>query len=249
MTPPNHLQRRREALRDRTMRVSAGPKPAIQPDAVHFLSLLSADNRRRLLEGSTRMVFPAGAIAVRPGGPRLAFVIESGLVRAYWTIPDGRQTTVAIFRADEIVGGTTFADNPPWTFIQAISESSVTVLDIDRFRMLADQEAQVAMAIATNLSRRVRDAHRLVTVRSLGTIRERVAYDLLERASQSQLVIGRLEVTGTQAQLADSIGSSREVLSRAIADLRAEGIVETAPGVVRVLDSRRLADIVAAFVI
>jgi CRP-like cAMP-binding protein len=75
-----------------------------------------------------------------------------------------------------------------------------------------------------------------------------VAYDLLDRASQSQLVVGRLDVTATQAQLADSIGSSREVLSRTLADFRAAGIVETAPGVVRVLNPQRLAAIVDAFV-
>lgn len=230
------------------MRGNGGTRPVIERADVQFLSLLSAPNRRRLLEGSMRTVYPAGAIAMRPGSPRLDFLIDSGLVRAYWTIPDGRQTTIAILRPNEIVGATTFAQNPPWTFIQAITESTLTILDMDNLRTLAEQEIQVATAMNSHLSMRVRDAYRLVAVRSLGNLRERVAYDLLDRASQSLRVIGRLEVAATQAQLADSIGSSREVLSRALADLRAEGIVETAPGVVRVLKPQRLAAIVDAFV-
>jgi hypothetical protein len=39
------------------------------------------------------------------------------------------------------------------------------------------------------------------------------------------------------------------VMSRALRDLRAEGIVETAPGLIRVLDPERLAAIVRTFVI
>jgi CRP-like cAMP-binding protein len=83
----------------------------------------------------------------------------------------------------------------------------------------------------------------------LGNIRERLAYDLLDRACRSQLGVGRLEVPATHADLADSIGSSREVVSRALRDLRAARIVETAPGMVRVIDPLHLAAIVRAFVI
>jgi CRP-like cAMP-binding protein len=83
----------------------------------------------------------------------------------------------------------------------------------------------------------------------LGTIQERVAYDLLDRACQSQLVVGRLEVRATHSDLADSIGSSREVVSRTVRDLRAAGIVETAPGMVRVIEPIRLSAIVRGFVI
>jgi CRP-like cAMP-binding protein len=88
-----------------------------------------------------------------------------------------------------------------------------------------------------------------VAVRSLGTIRERVAYDLLDRACRSQLIVGRLECRATHADLADSIGSSREVVSRTVRDLRATGIIETAPGMVRVLEPLRLSAIVRGFVI
>jgi CRP-like cAMP-binding protein len=76
-----------------------------------------------------------------------------------------------------------------------------------------------------------------------------VAYDLLDRACQCQLVRAKLEVRATHADLADSIGSSREVVSRTLRDFRAAGIVETAPGMVRVIQPQRLSAIVRGFVI
>jgi CRP-like cAMP-binding protein len=83
----------------------------------------------------------------------------------------------------------------------------------------------------------------------VGDIRQRLAYDLLDRACRSQLEVGRLEARATQADLADSIGSAREVVGRTLGRLREERIIETTPGVVRVLDPLRLADIVRAFAI
>jgi len=217
--------------------------------AVDFLSLLSVANRRRLLQGSTRVVHPAGTIALRPRGPSMTYLVDSGLARAFWNLPDGRQTTIAIVRSKELVGATSALNWPPWIFMQVITESTMTTLDPLALRNLASTEMEVAAAISLHLAMGLRDAYRLIAVRTLGNIRERMAYDLLDRAAQSQLVVGRLEVMATQEDLADSIGSSREVMSRALRDLRAEGILETAPRVIRVLDPGRLAAIVRAFVI
>jgi CRP/FNR family cyclic AMP-dependent transcriptional regulator len=216
---------------------------------IDFLSLLGPVNRRRLLEGSTQVVYPAGSVPIQPDGPPVAFLLESGLARAYWDVPDGRQATIAFLHPNELVGATIVIGNLPWTFVQVITKSTITTLDVDRVRDLAATEIEVSGAITTHLAMRVRQAYRLIAIRSLGSIRERVAYDLLDRASRSQLDVGRLEVQATQADIADSVGSSREVMSRALRDLRGAGIVETAPGVVRVLSPERLAGIVRAFVI
>ena len=114
---------------------------------------------------------------------------------------------------------------------------------------MAMTEIEVTIAVATHLAARVRNAFQLIAVRSLGNIRERLAYDLLDRACRSQLMVGRLEVRATHSDLADSIGSSREVVSRALRDLRVAKILETAPGIIRVVDPMHLAAIVRAFVI
>jgi CRP/FNR family transcriptional regulator, anaerobic regulatory protein len=225
-----------------------GPWPAGE-DAIDFLSLLSDVNRRRVLEGSTKRAYPAGSIAFHPEGLEPPFVLERGLARVYTSAPDGRQATVTFVHRNELAGGTAIVSRPPRVHIQVVINSTLTILDADKVRRLAATEAAVCQAVAVHLAARVRSSFRLISVRSLGNIRERVAYDLLDRACQSQLVVGRLEVSATHADLALSIGSSREVVSRALRDLRSAGIVETVPGLVRVIDPVRLAAIVRAFVI
>jgi CRP/FNR family transcriptional regulator len=225
-----------------------GPWPTGEDD-VDFLSLLSEVNRRRVLEGSTQEVYPAGAIAYHPEGPPRSFVLERGLARVYASVPDGREATVTFIHEHELGGGTAIASRPPRVLIQAVIPSTLTILDLGRVRGLAASENQVGAAVATHLAARLRATFRLVAVRSLGTIRERVAYDLLDRACRSQLAMGRLECRATHDDLADSIGSSREVVSRTIRDLRAAGILETAPGLVRVIQPLGLSAIVRGFVI
>jgi len=210
---------------------------------------LSDVNRRRFLQNSTRAVYPAGAIAYHPESPPAAFMCDRGLVVAYWIVPDGREAALAFGHARELVGATNIVGQAAPVFVQVVVESALTMLDVEIVRNLAKTEMEVLAAIATHLTARLRDAFGVIAVRSLGNIRERVAYDLLDRACRSQLVVGRLEVKATHADLADSIGSSREVVSRALRDFRLANIVETAPGMVRVIDPIRLVAIVRAFVI
>ena len=216
-------------------------------DDVDFLSLLSDVNRRRFLERSTQDVYPAGAHVFHPGSPPKTFLIDRGLVRAYTTVPDGRQATVGFRHPRELVGGTMAVSHPPRLLAQVVVESTLTTLDMENVRNLLSTEIEVVAALATQLSARLRNGTWLIAIRTLGNIRERLAYDLLERATRSQLVVGRLDVIATHTELADSIGSSREVVGRALSALRFEGIVETAPGLVWVSDPIRLASIVRDF--
>ena len=224
-------------------------RPGGVAEAIDFLSLLSDEHRRHFLERSTRAVYPAGTVVFGSEAPTHAFLLDRGLVRIFWTVPDGRQATVAYFHSHELLGGTTIIGESPRTYSQVVVESTLTTLDLEVVRGLAATEIEVTGAIAKHLATVVRNAFRLIAVRSLGNIAERTAYDLLDRACRSQLVVGRLEVRATHADLADSIGSSREVVSRSLRGLRTLQIVETAPGLVRILDPERLASIVRAFVI
>ena len=224
--------------------------PGFEHDEVDFLSLLSDANRRQVLESSTKAEYSPGAIAYSPDGPMRAYILDRGLARAYAGAADGRQATAAFFHTRELIGGTTIVSHPPRILVQVVVKSTLTSLDVPKLRKLMSAENEVTAAVAAHLAALVRNSFRLILVRSLGSIRERLAYDLLDRACQAQLEVGRLECKATHAELADSIGSAREVVGRTLSRLRDEGIIETAtPGIVRVVEPLRLAGIVRAFVI
>src|SRR5260370_10210592 len=112
---------------------------------------------------------------------------------------------------------------PAWVGAQTGIKATGTDREVETVRSVATREIQVMTAVATQLATLVRNAHRLVALRSLGNIRQRLAYDLLERACQSQLAMGRLDAMVNHADLAASIGSSRRGVRRARHGLRPGG--------------------------
>lgn len=229
--------------------------PAFAGEDVDVLALLSDANRRRLLENAHDERFAAGAIAFGAGGSNRAFLLKQGLARTYWAVPDGREATTAFIYPGNLVGarnlvpGTAIMQGPALVFVQVVIDSTLTILDVPTVRGVVASEIEVVTAIATYLAARVRYDLRMIAVRSLGDVPERLAFDLLERACRAQLTGGLLIARATHADLADSIGSSREVVSRALKGLRAKKVVETAPGMVRILNPERLAEMVRSFVI
>jgi CRP/FNR family cyclic AMP-dependent transcriptional regulator len=220
---------------------------------VDLLSLLSSAKQRQVLQGSKRVDHRAGTVAFEPGVPR-AILLAKGLARVYMSVHDGREATVAFIHPGNLVGarnvlhGTSIDKDPALTSVQAIVDSTFTVLDLQNLRKLTAADIEVVGAIATHLAERVHYDLRLVAVRTLGTVTERLAFDLLDRACENQLAGGRLEATATHEDLAYSIGSSREVVGRSLKELRAAGIIETAPGKTRINDPVRLAAVVRKFV-
>ena len=73
---------------------------------------------------------------------------------------------------------------------------------------------------------------------AFGSVRQRVATHLLDLASDRQRPGGRLVARVSQQELADAAGSVREVVARALRDLRAAGMVATAADRVVILDHR-----------
>ena len=220
---------------------------------VDLLSLLSSTKQRQMLNGAKRVDYRAGAMVFRPGAPR-ALLLDNGLARIYMSVRDGREATVAFVHHGNMVGArnvlprTSIHKEPALTFVQAVVDSTFTLFDLDNLRQLAATDIEVVGAIATHLAERVHYDLRLVAVRTLGTVTERLAFDLLDRALKSQLEDGLLEASATHEDLAYSIGSSREVVGQSLKELRSAGVVESTPGKTRILDPVRLTAVVQAFV-
>jgi len=91
---------------------------------VDLLSLLSSATQRKVLEGSTRADYRAGAVAFHPGPPPRAFLLDKGLARVFMSARDGRQATVAFVHPGNLVGarnlirGIPIEQDPPLTGVR-----------------------------------------------------------------------------------------------------------------------------------
>lgn len=209
-----------------------------------FLDLLKPPARDEVLRGSRRLHYPAGAAYHQDQAAPMALVVESGLIRIFVSSEDGRQASVAYFHPGDAYAALEIIPSGPAN-LQALTESTVLMLEPDNLTRLVTQNYSVSEATIRVMGRELAHLTRIISVRSLGSMTERLAFDLLERASEAQLREGELVCRVTHEQLADSIGSTREVISRIVGDLRRRGLLVTSPRQIRVADVTQLSWIVA----
>jgi CRP/FNR family transcriptional regulator, cyclic AMP receptor protein len=205
-----------------------------------FLAELPADLVSRLRAEGDRADYPAGTTVYRAGDdPRAALVVR-GLIRVFLSSPEGRQVTVRYARPGDVLGVAVLVGGPADTSVQTVGPSSVFRISARTLTAAARRDPRVSWAIAEELNRRLYDVLEQTAVNAFGSVRQRIAVHLLDLASDGQRLRGRLEAHVSQQELADAAGSVREVVARALRDLRMAGIVATTAESVVILDPARL---------
>ncbi|MGC8634992.1 MAG: Crp/Fnr family transcriptional regulator [Candidatus Limnocylindrales bacterium] len=207
-----------------------------------FLGQLPAAARERLMADATRLALPAGRVIFAAADPRPRMgVMGAGLARAYLEGPLGRRLTVRYAAVGALIGNTSgpVAARAPLS-VAAVEDCVVWELDVELLRALGAADGRVAWAFADELILRLQDAHATVAANCFGSMPERVARQLLDHAADDpagEQLVARV----THQQLAEDLGTVREVVSRTLASLRAAGLVETGVSEIVILDPERLA--------
>jgi CRP/FNR family cyclic AMP-dependent transcriptional regulator len=207
-----------------------------------FLGRLPGDVVAELIGGGQRTDYPAGSTIYREGAPPRAVLVVQGLLRVFMTSPDGRQVTVRYARGADVLGIAVIVGGPVNVAAQTVTESSLFSIDA---RMLTDagrRDARVGWALAEELNRRLYDTLQQTAINTFGSVKQRVAAALLDLASAQQRPKDRLVAQVSQQELADAIGSVREVVARALREFRLAGLVATGPDSVLIVDPIQLHD-------
>jgi CRP/FNR family transcriptional regulator len=199
-----------------------------------FVSMLPDEAARHLLEGAIRISVPPGALVYRDEeSPRVLIVID-GLLRVFLRSADGRQLTVRYVRSGDVIGLALVLGGPGPTSVQAVTTASVAALRIDTLRSMLASDPHVAQACAEELTRQLYRVLGDLSEQAFRPVRLRIIRHLLDLSvpgSRRHLV-----VRATQQELADSVGSVREVVTRTLRRLREEGKLETSRDEIVLLD-------------
>ena len=207
-----------------------------------FLAELPAATLERLLAGAVLEAVTAGTTTYRAGGEPRPSLIVSGLFRSYFAGPDGRQVTVRYAREGDVLGIVAAHGGPAPLHVQALTDAERLRLDSDTLRDIAKHDPDVAWAILGELTNTVYDLWHELAATAFASVPQRVARHLLEIAAREQEAEGGTLVAHvSQQELADLVGSVREVVARALRELRDESIVRVTRGGIEVLDPTLLA--------
>jgi CRP/FNR family transcriptional regulator, cyclic AMP receptor protein len=171
--------------------------------------------------------------------PRFSFLalMVSGMLRAYATSPQGRRIVTRYWRPGQVVGLTSVVLHGAPAGIEVVRQGSMLRLDPLTLERLGRTNVEVAWEIAVALAERIVTGAEVRIPSVFGSVKVRVAWHLLELATE---INGRCVVRTTQQDLADSVGSVREVVARVLLALTAEGMIVREGGVVVIRDPERL---------
>ena len=165
-------------------------------------------------------------------------IVAAGLVRAYIADDTGRQVTVTYLRPGTTLALSHLAGRRYPTAFQAVEDSRLVVIGNEHARRLHETYPALGWATIQELSTRLDDLETGLAYFAFGQLRQRLAYHLLALTAEQDGTPRPVHL----AHLATAVGSSREMVSRTLAPLAADGTLQTDPTGVTVTDRQRLRD-------
>ncbi len=205
--------------------------------------MLGADDRRDLLALGRPRRYPSGRVIFAEGdrSDHVVVVID-GVVKVFCTTREGREPLLAMRGSGDVIGEVAAIDeaaNGRGATVVAVGTVVAREIGGPQFRDYLAAHPAAAMAMLRLLSARLRGADRRRVEFGGYDTAQRLARLLVELADEhDDLDSSRatVDIPLSQAELAAMIGASRESVARALAGLRADGLVESRRRGVAVVD-------------
>lgn len=180
-----------------------------------------------------------GQIIYEPGETGEAlFILKSGHIRLYRIAPDGRKLVLATLGS-----GTAFGDmsvlgqSMIGSFAEATDECTICIMSRVDIEQIILEHPRVAIRMVELLSGRLRDVENRLEQMAFAPVPTRLAQLLIDLDHNS-------EVAGHSHQdLAEMIGTSRETVSRALVEFKADGWVEIDRRCIRIVNRQAIEEL------
>ncbi len=198
---------------------------------VPIFSDLSESELKFLIERVVTRKYSAGELVFGEGEPcKGLYVVESGQIRIFKTSSGGREQVLSIDGPGNSIAELPVFDGGVYpASAMAIEESTLLLVGKQDFHALCLAHPEVGLKVLRVVGARLRRLVGIVEELSFTTVRHRLASFLLRLAQKS----GKRTAEGTvvslpvnNQELAAQIGTVRELVSRNLSRLQAEGLLK-----------------------
>lgn len=202
-----------------------------------LLSNLSHPELRLLAQRTVKKLFSAGELLFSEGEPCHGLnIVSRGKVRIFKTSVNGREQVLAIEHPGDTVTEIPVFDGGPYPVSAvAVEDTEIAFISRHDFQAYCMEHPEVALKVLVVVGKRLRRLVATVEELAFTTIRQRLVSTLVRvaEAEGKQTARGVEFLLPTSHQeLANQLGTVRELISRNLKRLQAEGFLE--------VDSRRI---------
>lgn len=192
--------------------------------------------------------FPAATRVFHEGDSSDAcYIVSEGSFRVTREHSDGRAITLATLGPGEIFGELAMLDGDTRSAsAESITDGTLLALPANDVRSLLARNPEIALKLVAGLVRRLRAANMRLSRQSFQTVPSRVAGILAQLSREEQDnkdgegEMSEVTIRMNQTDLAQLAGTSRESVSRFLAELERAGVVRSGRGRVTVLQPNKL---------
>jgi CRP-like cAMP-binding protein len=190
---------------------------------------------------SSVKAYAAGQTLFQEGEPcQGLYVVGHGSVKLVKTVPSGRQIVLAVETAPNSVAEVPVFDGGSYpASVVALEDVDTLILPRRELHSFCLRYPEVGLKMLAVFGRRLRHLVALVEGVTFGSLRQRLAQVLLESAAGAD-EDGWIPMPGTHEELAQRLGTVREVVSRNLGRFQAEGFVRVERRRVRILNEEEL---------
>lgn len=155
------------------------------------------------------------------------FVVRSGAIKLFKTSKEGREIVVKIMGPGEFsCCAPLYEDGRLFMNAVATEDSVVIMIPADNFKeMLNSSVSEMGLRIITGLCNRIKYLSTLVEDLTFKDVEQRIILTLLRLAEEKSSEENIVTLTVTHQDIASMTGTVREVVSRAMARFKKEGII------------------------
>jgi CRP/FNR family transcriptional regulator len=163
------------------------------------------------------------------------YVLASGSVKIVKTAPSGREIMLAVETAPSSVAEVPVFDGGAYpASATAIDEVHAWHLGKAEFQQVCREHPEVALKVLAVVGRRLRQLVGVVERVTFGSVRQRLARALLEFSAQAGQAAFPLPVT--HEEIAQRLGTVREVISRNLSRFQAERLLKVQRREIEIMD-------------
>ena len=165
-------------------------------------------------------------------------LVQTGQLRAFTTNTERELTLYRLFEHDMcLFSASCVMSNIQFDiYIEAVEDTSLWVIPTDTYKHLMNTSLTIANYTNDLMASRLSDVMWLIEQVMWHSFDKRLANFLLEEST----ITGTTELKYTHEQIANHIGSAREVVTRMLKHFQTEGIVQLSRGIIKLTDIPRL---------
>ncbi|HEX3091717.1 MAG TPA: Crp/Fnr family transcriptional regulator [Candidatus Angelobacter sp.] len=211
---------------------------------VQIFSGLTETELQFLAERAVPRDYRKGEILFTEGDPCAGlFVVESGQVRIFKSSPNGREQVLAVEGPGSSVAELPLFDGGNYpASTAALNDAKVYFISKQDFHSLCLVHPQVPLKVLKVVGSRLRKLVGIIEELSFTTVRSRLISSLVRRAKTGKKTREgvEIELPPSNQELASEIGTVRELVSRNLSRLQAEGLINMEGKTVTIPDVQRL---------